>query len=645
MTTLPPLSVPKSGELLAQFVIQEWNCLDCWAGIKWMTDQGTITQHILWLYQSVNALQTGDTMIILSEYFLLLAQNGLPIDETYYKGGLVQALIDAMNRGAKVFLLFERFFLGGRDNNGNCSYCTTTGIPFDCDDESNPQGGSYPLYPQYCWNGNQSLKLLRQYENFIYYDIGYDLSDNLTIHNHFKGLSFYYKSINACSVYQGSWNLDATNVGNKIEEAGFGFVCNLDEDFAQYYLYTDIQNLLVLENYYTRYTTKSSVVMSTFLRTNYFLNKIPAQPIIIPALIIYGPHYCDPNFGCGADGSTRQKYRPSTCSANETFVTTVDYNVSITIGVDPAPQNNQFQIDWNNKGYPKDMIYGATLLNKLILSSKKFLKTYVPAQLLDVYSCYTPDNLKNCIWNLEPSIEASIHKILKNGIPWFVIQNDGWQNAPSQALISKIMNTDVEKNNIYPKMMGFCGKPTIDGYSMTHAKIYLNETSVLLSTAHPVVSHYNADLSNRDLLIENSPGMVAYMNNHFNYVYNNCGVFDTGQYAPIGPYKNGMPDNMSCINDTKCCTTAKYNTYVQDNPFSGIVLPVIKRKCSNNSCSIDENGNYDTQDACNAACKPSPPPPPPPPPPPSPSKKSIILFVFLGIIGLIFLILLLGKII
>jgi hypothetical protein len=641
MTTLPQLSVPQPGELLAQFVIQEWNCLDCWNGIKWMTDQGTITQHILWLYQSVNALQTGDTMIILSEYFLLLEQNGLPLDETYYKGGLIQAIVDAMNRGAKVFLLFERFFLGGRDVEGKCEYCTSTGTPFDCDSESNPTG-NVPLYPQYCWNGNQSLKLLIKNKNFIYYDIGYDSSDYSTIHNHFKGLSFYYKSINACSVYQGSWNLNSTTLGNQIEEAGFGFVCNLDEDFAQYYLYTDIQNLLVLENYYSRYTTKSTVVMSTFLRTNYFKNKIPTQPIIIPTLIICGPHYCDPNFGCNADGSTRKKYRSNTCTADETFVTAIDHNVSITIGIDPAPQNNAYQTNWNSKGYTKDMIYGATLLNKLILSSEKFLKTYVPAQLLDVNSCPTPDDLLNCMWNLEPTIETSIHTILKKGIPWFVIQNDGWQNASSGSLINNIMNTEGEKNNIYPKMMGFCGQrtnindPSSGGYSMTHAKIYINEKSVLLTTAHPVVSHYNADLSNRDLLIENSPAMVAYMNNHFNYVYNKCGIFDTGSYAPIGIYKNGMPDNMSCSNEDKCCTTDKYNIYLKNDPFSSCILPVSKWKCDNNSCSIDDNGNYDTKDSCEAVCKP---PPPPPPPPSPPANKIAILFVILGVIGLLFIIL------
>ena len=654
---LSPLFVPQSGELLANFVIQEWNCLDCWQGIKWMTDQGTITQHILWLYQSVNALESGDIMIILSEYFLIStdAEKGLYIDETYYTGGLIQAIIDAMNRGAKVFLLIERFYVGGRDKDGKCSYCTATGIPFDCDNESNPPKTNPPtqnsrLYPEYCDNANNSLKRLQENENFIYYDIGYDSTANLTIHNHFKGLSFYYKSTNACSVYQGSWNLNTTTQGNRIEESGFGFVCKLDEDFAQYYLYTDIQNLLVLENYYSQYTTKASKVMSTFLKQNYFLGTIPTQPINIPTLIICGPNYCDPNFGCGANGSLRKQYRSNTCTANETFVTAVDYNVSITIGVDPSPQNSTCQSEWGTKGFPSSMKYGANLVTKLISSSEKFLKTYIHGQLLEIGSCSSTTGNCPCIWSLESSIEQSIHTMLSKKIPWFVIQNDGWQSAGSDSLIAKIMSTNTEKEYVYPKAMGFCGKrtnindPTNLGYLMTHAKIYVNEKSVLITTAHPVVSHYNGDLSNRDVLFEKSPGMAAYINNHFNYVYNKCGIFDTGTYKPVGQYINGMPDNMSCLNNDKCCITDKYNIYVKDDPFTGCNLPPdTKWKCVNKSCVSDPSGDYNTLTECNAACKNIPPGPGPGSGTKSSlSIKSITIFLLLsgiGIISLIFLIL------
>jgi hypothetical protein len=612
--TLPPLFIPQSGELIANFVIQEWNCLDCLPSFKWMTDQGSITQHILWLYQSVNALKSGDIMIILSEYFLISAGSGLSLDESYYPGGLIQAIIDAMNRGANVFLLFERFYLGGRDKHGKCSYCTTTGTPFYCDSESNPPKTNPPtqnsrLYPEYCDNANNSLKLLQENENFIYYDIGYDSTDNLTIHNHFKGLSFYYKSTNACSVYQGSWNLNTTTNGNKIEESGFGFVCKLNEDFAQYYLYTDIQNLLVLENYYFRYTRNASKVMSTFLKDNYFLGTIPTQPINIPKLIICGPNYCDPNFGCGANGSLRKQYRPNTCTRNETFVTAVDYNVSITIGVDPSPQNSTCQTKWGTKGFPSTtMKYGANLVTKLISSSEKFLKTYIHGQLLEMGSCSSSTGNCPCIWSLESSIEQSIHTMLSKKIPWFVIQNDGWQTANSDSLIAKIMKTNTEKQYVYPKAMGFCGRrtnindPTNAGYLMTHAKIYVNEKSVLITTAHPVVSHYNGDLTNRDVLFEKSPGMAAYINNHFNYVYNKCGIFDTGLYRPVGPYRNGMPDNMSCLNNDTCCTTDKYNIYVKDSPFTECNLPPDTNwSCTNNTCVSDPNGTFLTLSECRAS--------------------------------------------
>jgi hypothetical protein len=604
------LIMPLNGQLYAQYVVQEWNCNDCWKNIKWMTDQYTITQHILWLYQSVNALQENDTMILMSEFFFLLAQDGLPLDESYYKGGFIKAMNDAMNRGAKIFILFERFYLGGRDADGNCGYCTNIGTPFNCDIESNPPGTIPPLYNNYCWNGNQSIKYLRKNKNFIYYDITYVPEDNMTIHNHFKTISFLYKSTNRCSMYQGSWNLNTTIMGNKIEEAGFGYVCLLTEDFAQYHIYMLIQILLVMENYYSKYTLKSSVIMSQYIEKNYFLNKIPKLPIIIPQFLICGPHYCDSNFGCGAIGSTRQKYRSSTCTNNEQFITYIDYNVSFTFGIDPAPQNNEFQTDWNTKGYSKELIYGANLTSKLILSSKKFLKTYMASQFLEFSSCSTPDHLKNCPWSLEPTIESACHSILKNNIPWFALQNDGWQTAPTDSLIGQIMSNDIEKQNIYPKSMGFCGKetikpladPTKSGYAMTHTKIYINEKSVLFSSAHPVVSHYNSDLSNYDILIENSPGMVAFMNNHFNYVYNNCGIFaQNGSYKPVGIYKDGLPNKLYCNNNNEtCCTTNLSNIYIKNSPLDSCQWPT-KYNCVNNQCILTPSGTLSLLD-CQKQC-------------------------------------------
>lgn len=618
---IPPLVVPAKGQLYSQFVIQEWNCNWCWDGIKWMTDQGHITQHILWLYQSVNALQENDTLLINGEYMFMLSQGNNPMDESYYKNGFIKALEDAMDRGAKVFILLERFYVGGRDKDGNCSFCTTNpGEPWGCDDESTGRNpvAIPPLYENYCWNANQIMKRLSVNKNFIYYDIGYETADNQSKpHNHFKTLSFYYKSTDRCSIYRGGWNVNSTVEGSKIEEAGFGFVSGLDEDWAQYHLYTDMQNMLLLENYYNKYTSKSTEVMSEYLKKNYYLGKVPSQPIKVSEFIVCGPHYCDPNFGCGAVGSGKQ------CSVNEQFVTAVDKDVSFTFGVDPAPQfDNPFIPDWKEKGWEKGMLYGGDLVKKLVSSSQKFLKTYLATQFLDATPCPTPSNISGCIWDLEPGIGDACQDLLKKDIPWFALQNDGWQSAADTSLIGIIFKDSKQSKNMYPKTMGFCGKLTISpstgepGYAMSHTKLWMNEKSVLISTAHPVITHYNADLTNADLLIENSPGMVSFMNNHFNYVYNKCGLFVDGKYAPVGKYKSGLPDNMSCANSDKCCTTDNYNIYIKESPFDTCQYPDSKKgwECtdkSTNKCELIANGRFKTSQECKAdkSCNDAPPTP------------------------------------
>lgn len=536
--SIKSLPKPVKGELYAQFVVEEYNCNYCPEGLEYHKDQGDLTKHIEWLYNATKELEKGDIIIISSEYVLLSHS-----DNEYTKGGYIQALLDAMKRGAKVFMMVERMWTGGRNSDGECGYCEKVGNPWECDEDSETANMWY-----YCPAVQYQLKLFTEQggNNFILYDIEYKgEEDYYRIHSHFKSISCYYSSSNRCSVYKGSWNLSTSKWGNMTEEAGFGFTGILDENWAQYQLYIDMNHLRLFENYYPTSVQRSPIKITEYLQ-NYVRGEVPTQPITIPKLITCGPNYCDPNFGCGAVGG-----RPD-CDKKETYVTSIDINAIFTFGIDPKPQDNALQDDWNNLGYPVGMVYGGDLVLKLVSTAKKFLKVQIPREFLDLRE-----------EDLLPGLVPKIHDMLKNDIPLFLLQNSLWHQHHNP-VISSIYNDEVEKYNIYPKVMGLCGKqrshssnPNEQSKDMLHTKLWITDNAVLLSTAQPNIIHYNSDLTNYELLVENASGFNNFLNNHFNYVYNNCGIY-TGEYPPLGKY-NVLSDVMLCASDSSvdgCCTNS-----------------------------------------------------------------------------------------
>lgn len=553
------LPYPKKGELYAQFVVQEYNCNNCPSDLKYADDQKSITKHIAWIYQSVDALKFGDTLLLYSEFMLLSSEYYDP----HYTGGFLQALKDAMGRGAKVFILTERFWIGGRDSEGNCGTCPTKDKPFTCTDPSK-EGR---MYNYFCNAYNATLKDLydNSSNNLIIYDIPYkDKSEDMKIHSHFKCASFYYKSSNRCSIYRGSWNFNLGKFGNSVEEAGFGFTCMLNEPWSQYNLYIDTQHLLIFEKYYNLGDNLGDSI--TTILNKYKINKpLPIQPIVVPLVVICGPNYCDPNFGCNAVGGIK-------CSKSEEYVTAYDKNVSFTFGVDPKPQGNNKQDSWKKNGWPKDMVFGQDLLVRLIKGSKKYLKTIMAAQMLDI-----SEGDQSAIYGMPPPINNALMQHLDNK-PWFCLQNnDDWVKQSYTSLIGRIWkdSDSTKRNNMYAKKLGLCGKirsrsSSELGQLMTHAKIWVSDNALLMTTAHPIEIHYNVDLTNYDMLIENSPNITNFVNNHFNYVYNKCGIF-TENYLPTGKYKNGLSD-MSCPNSNqRCCSSDSYLMFPSPSPFGACV--------------------------------------------------------------------------
>ena len=70
--------------------------------------QWPITQHLVWLYQSVCAMGKGDIAMFAGDFQIFDSGS----NNNYYKGGFLQALKDAMQRGATILMLYDEYFIG-----------------------------------------------------------------------------------------------------------------------------------------------------------------------------------------------------------------------------------------------------------------------------------------------------------------------------------------------------------------------------------------------------------------------------------------------------------------------------------------------------------------------------------------------------
>jgi len=580
--SLPELPKPDKNELYGRFTDQQYNCLSCPQGTD--TIQYPITSHNTWLYQSVMALQAGDICLFGGDFFFFDNDSDTNFRNPYYKGGMLQALTDALKRGAKVVIITDRYYSGGRDANGWCGNCSDTGKPFDCDDDS-VRGSLYGSWA--CnWTQSQLQYLLGVGGNNLYnYEIrlkGYSNIDT-TPHSHCKLISFYLKSSNRVSVFKGAWNLRTDPYGNGMKETGVGYVANMESNFGQYHLWRDINLLQVLENYYgNRIKNKATGYLKSMT-----IGDIPKQPIRVPVFYFCGPNFCGDLFGCGSVGS---RLNDPTCGGKtEEWVSCKDTNVEFTFGVDAKPGEDNSRIDsWKEKGWPADMVWGMDLLVKLIGDSKKYIKCSIHSQMLDasVGQQYNPNDLVNVF-------QDAIFDALKRDVKWFALQNGKWNETCSgnPNNLACLIKKDPELwKNFYGKSFGVCGRdnqswcpdgdsktkfkpcPTRnppDGVNtqLTHDKLWITDNSVLFSSAHPIIMQYNGHLMNDDLLIQKAPSFLAYWNNHINYMWYNCGWYPE-DFIPEGrDYINYLGDLTCPAGDSGCCLTD--NTVIVSKNESG----------------------------------------------------------------------------
>ena len=566
---MPNLPTPESGELYMRFTDEEMNCLDCPSGdTTWLPQHGRLTTHRTWLYQAIKACKFGDVFLMGGDFQTFDVDK----DNPYYPGGFWKALLDALERGVKIIHIIDRFYVGGRDMEGNCTVCNgmtcvecRPGKPYDCDDES--IRGS--LFGKICnWQQMFAKQNIRN-PNYIVLDIP---NNTRLPHSHCKLISFYLPSSNRVSVYKGSWNISTLSIGWGMKETGFGCTAPLRDPWGQLHLYRDYWLLKVLENMHNKPHTVSDILEKMLYGT-------PQNPFVTVPIVYYcGPDYCDPNFGCGTDGGRSW----NTCTAVEKYQTGKDKNVTFTFGVNPPPQNLDYwkrtvpawfdSKTWKEGGWPKFFPWGFDLVKKLLYDSRKFVKTMIHSGALEAqrWTKTTPTGL----------IEAdgymlALQNMFKRNVNWFCLQNDTYwryankgvfaENKTNPHMYAK-MFTVCGRNNkgnpardpVWPPIVGpqETGKGSVTGdvpRIMTHDKLWISEKAFLLSSAHPVAQHYNAIL-NEDTLIEGAYSLNNYINNHFNHAWTTCAQYPPG-YIPSGPYVENL-GNMTCSdNQIGCCTS------------------------------------------------------------------------------------------
>lgn len=594
--SLPKLPIPNKNEVYMQFVDTEYNCLSCPKGKYGV--QTSLTSHITWLYQSISALGKDDIFLVGGDFWFFDQDQ----NNSYYKGGFMQAVVDAMNRGAKVVTLIGYGYVGDYE---------------DCTDKK--YNGIYQDWA--CKPTKQNYDYLLAHGNGNYYNYGIKSFNGTT--SHCKLISFYIKTQNLVSTFMGSWNLNTNVNGSNMKETGVGFITTLDSDFGQTALLKDLNILKIFESDPSNII---SLKISNLLTMWAISENPPSQPIIVPTVYFSGPNFCDKNFGCAASGD-RTSFNDRSCLDNESFIVTIDKNVHFSFGVDPNPKNSNPNIPWNT-----NFLYGGDLLIQLIKNAKKYIKNIVHSECLEndsVSSFGDPFSL------ILPEFKNEIYNSLNNGINWFCLQNNGWENSNSNSFISQIKSDPNKWKNMYPKIYGVCGRinesycPIPDtnpvqytecspdqqengiNNQLTHDKMWLSDNSILLSSAHPCIGQYSDRLLNEDLLIENCPSILNYFNNHINQLWYKCGMYATGtQFDPNQNKYYGNLGDMTCTSssDNKggCCISSNMKIVVKDlinDPyFSKNCKDCGDGDCCINNCCDTTCCDNDKKNCCDSNC-------------------------------------------
>jgi hypothetical protein len=198
------LPQPNKNETYLEFVDEEWNL---WGGCNGNSQplgrNALQSNHWEWLFKSINELEKDDICIFGGDFNIFGNGNNISSDDNYYyKTGFQGALSDAMERGAKVLLLVDRYYTGGVNGNGKSVSCDGRQTPWsyfgndDCAKTGlycGSQGwcagelmGNYNFNPNVNFSAAHNAKVMKlngktQTYNFLAYDIPGQSSD-ITVH-------------------------------------------------------------------------------------------------------------------------------------------------------------------------------------------------------------------------------------------------------------------------------------------------------------------------------------------------------------------------------------------------------------------------------------------------------------------------------
>ena len=576
-------------------------------------DSRGVRSDFTWFFQSIQELSEDDLVVVAGNSVMF--NNPAP----YYlkdKDSAIDSFIEAMGRGATVAINTGLSFIGASDF-------------FDCQGTS---GGRRIGYVP-CDDGGEELckcsdcapsdnracdytccqvkKLMNSKygDNFVNLVATNPFGDT-TPTSHIKMVAFFYKKKKRFSIFLGGWN---PIIGtNPLKETGYGLVGNLNEDIGIYlshfvYRYLDMMRYVTDEEHYTEYQKVQQKLLGIVPEISDPSN-VPAAPVNMPTVISYGPNHCDKNLGCGIPDKNGRGGRVSryskTCPNATEYVTAVDHDVKLSLGVSPSITHFDQRcvgqgFEQNGWGGPDDksLIDSTKNIVDFINSSERYMKFSLMTQSMgapiapndDYYMCGYMYGARIVKLIADAMIakarQVPVLGMTTNEGDFGANGMDGCQTG-NQNLAWKLICDEEAGKNFYIKSY-------VEGGM--HDKIWVNDKGFILATGHIDTAYHMTVGYNYTARFENCPNLTNYMNNVWNYYWNNSSEWENdilAQKMGENEYGKNLGD-ISCPNQNSlgCCIDPA-NTVVK--PRRGFGEPDIH------------------------ALFPTPPPEPSPPPGPAP---------------------------
>ncbi len=290
---------------------------------------------------------------------------------------------------------------------------------------------------------------------------------------------------------------------------------------------------------------------------NVFANSINnKEPIVVPLVKCCGkvlPTQCADknNYSSNTPKSPLDNFNPLREKWPHNRIYFEDKNVSFSLGVDSMqfngvqPGRTFLLQNWN---------CGLDTVKSIFQEAEKWVKVGIYSSMIecDLKNKQQSPNTKckdnDCCSGTDEinwMLGNSIGSLISKKIPLFLIQPK--PKTEKNASIFNITGSD----QIYARWWNHGG---------LHWKYYMNEKSILFSTQHPTNFFYNCGTSSAlgtlgyDLKISNSPNLVNYFSNIFQYQWSGAGYIKNVEGVKDNSGKSrGGPDNLPCPDGSSGC--------------------------------------------------------------------------------------------